>query len=119
MESLVKDLKFAFRSLFKRPGFVTVAVVTLALGIGGSTSIFTVVDAALLRGLPYRSPDRLYHLWEKTPQEIYPKREFSYPDYQDYQQNNSFEALAGYTGGGMILSGLGDPENLNTPQVTA
>src|SRR6476660_9035707 len=119
MESVIKDLRFAFRSLFKRPGFVAVAVITLALGIGGSTSIFTVVNAALLRGLPYKAPDRLYHLWEKTPKEEFSKREFSYPDYQDYQQNNVFEGLAGYTGGGGILSGYGDPQLIKTPQVSA
>ena len=98
MESVIKDLKFAFRSLFKRPGFVAVAVMTLALGIGGSTAIFTVVDAALLRGLPYKSPDRLVHLWEKTPKDEFAKREMSYPDYQDYQKNNVLEGLAAYTG---------------------
>src|SRR5215204_5362464 len=97
---MIKDIRFALRSLFKHPAFTVIAVVTLALGIGASTSIFTVVDAALLRGLPYKSPDRLYHLWEKTPQEKFSKREFSYPDYQDYQQNNVFEGLAAYTGGG-------------------
>src|SRR5690242_7737889 len=119
MEALVKDLKFAFRSLFKRPGFVAVAVMTLALGIGGSTAIFTVVDAALLRGLPYKSPDRLYHLWEKTPQEQFSKREFSYPDYQDYQKNNVLEGLAAYTGGRVILSGSGEPESVGGPRVSA
>ena len=119
MSSIIKDIRFALRGLLKHPAFTAIAVVTLALGIGGSTSIFTVVDAALLRGLPYRSPDRLYHLWEQTPQQAYPKREFSYPDYQDYQQNNAFEGLAGYTGGGVILSGLGDPESVNAPRVTA
>jgi len=119
MSSIIKDIRFALRGLLKHPAFTAIAVVTLALGIGGSTSIFTVVDAALLRGLPYRSPDRLYHLWEQTPQQAYPKREFSYPDYQDYQQNNVFEGLAGYTGGGVILSGLGDPESVNAPRVTA
>jgi putative ABC transport system permease protein len=119
MESVVKDLRFAFRSLFKRPGFVAVAVVTLALGIGGSTAIFTVVDAALLRGLPYKSPDRLYHLWEKTPKEEFSKREFSYPDYQDYQQNNVFDGLAAYTGGRVILSGAGEPESVGGPRVSA
>jgi len=119
MNSIIKDLRFALRGLLKHPAFTAIAIVTLALGIGGSTSIFTVVDAALLRGLPYKSPDRLYHLWEQTPQQAYPKREFSYPDYQDYQQNNVFEGLAGYTGGGVILSGLGDPENLNAPRVSA
>ena len=119
MNSIIKDIRYALRGLLKHPAFTAIAVVTLALGIGGSTSIFTVVDAALLRGLPYRSSDRLYHLWEQTPQQAYPKREFSYPDYQDYQQNNVFDGLAGYTGGGMILSGVGDPENLNAPRATA
>ena len=119
MNSVIKDLKFAFRSLLKRPGFTAVAVVTLALGIGGSTAIFTVVDAALLRGLPYKSPDRLYHLWEKTPKQDFSKREFSYPDYQDYQQNNVFEGLAAYTGGRAILSGSGEPESIGAPRVNA
>jgi len=119
MDSVIKDLKFAFRSLFKRPGFVAVAVITLALGIGGSTSIFTVVDAALLRGLPYKQPDRLYHLWEKTPKEEFSKREMSYPDYQDYQQNNVLEGLAAYTGARVILSGDGEPEFVGGPRVSA
>src|SRR6476659_3186256 len=119
MESVVKDLKFAFRSFIKRPGFAAVAVITLALGIGGSTSIFTVVDAALLRGLPYKSPDRLYHLWEKTPKEEFSKREMSYPDYQDYQQNNVLEGLAAYTGARVILSGDGEPEFVGGPRVSA
>jgi len=119
MNSLIKDLRFAVRGLLKHPGFAAIAVITLALGIGGSTSIFTVVDAALLRGLPYKSPENLYHLWEQTPKAEYPKREFSYPDYQDYQQNNVFDGLAAYTGGGAILSGLGDPENVNAPRVNA
>jgi putative ABC transport system permease protein len=119
MNSIIKDIRFALRGLGKHPGFTAIAVVTLALGIGGSTSIFTVVDAALLRGLPYKSPDRLYHVWENTPKKEFPKREFSYPDYRDYQQNNVFEGLAAYTGGRVILSGYGDPESLNAPQASA
>jgi len=119
MNSIVKDIRFALRGLVKHPAFTAIAVITLALGIGGSTSIFTVVDAALLRGLPYKSPERLYHIWENTPKKEFPKREFSYPDYQDYQQNSVFEGLAAYTGGGVILSGQGDPENLNSPRVSA
>ncbi len=115
MNSIIKDLRFAVRGLLKHPGFAAIAVITLALGIGASTAIFTVVDAALLRGLPYKSPDRLYHVWEQTPQQAYPKREFSYPDYQDYLQNNVFEGLAGYTGGGVILSGQGEPESVRGP----
>jgi len=119
INSIIKDIRFALRGLIKHPGFAAIAVITLALGIGGSTSIFTVVDAALLRGLPYKTPDHLYHLWEKTPKEEFSKREFSYPDYQDYQHNNVFEALAAYTGGSGILSGYGDPHLINTPQVSA
>src|SRR5215213_10029603 len=119
MNKLIQDLRFAARTLLKHPGFMVIAVVTLALGIGASTSIFTVVNAALLRGLPYKSPDRLYHLWEKTPKEEFSKREFSYPDYQDYQQNNVFEGLVAYTGGRVLLSGLGDPESVPGPRVSA
>ncbi|HSE19710.1 MAG TPA: ABC transporter permease [Pyrinomonadaceae bacterium] len=119
MNSIFKDIRFALRGLLKHPAFTAIAIVTLALGIGGSTSIFTVVNAALLRGLPYKSPERLYHIWEQTPKQEFPKREFSYPDYQDYQQNNVFEGLAAYTGGGAILSGQGDPESLNAPRVNA
>jgi putative ABC transport system permease protein len=116
---MIKDIRFAIRGLLKHPSFTAIAVVTLALGIGGSTSIFTVVDAALLRGLPYKEPARLYHLWEQVPRQEYPKREFSYPDYQDYQQNNVFEGLAAYTGGGAILSGQGETESIAAPRVSA
>src|SRR5215216_842860 len=119
INSIIKDVKFALRGLLKHPAFTAIAVLTLALGIGGSTSIFTVVDAALLRGLPYKQPDRLYHLWEQVPRQEYPKREFSYPDYQDYQQNNVFEGLAAYTGGGAILSGHGETESIAAPRASA
>ena len=118
MNQLWQDLRYAARTFLKKPGFALTAVVTLALGIGASTSIFTVVDAALLRGLPYKSPDQLYHLWERTPQKEFNQREFSYPDYQDYQQNTVVEGLAAYTGGGAILSGRGEPETLAAPSVS-
>src|SRR4026208_2048623 len=107
MHKLIQDLRYAIRTLIKKPGFTAIAIMTLALGIGASTAIFTVVDAALLRGLPYKSPERLYHLWESTPQKEFAQREFSYPDFQDYQKNQSLEGLAAYTGGGGILSGRG------------
>jgi len=119
MYKLFHDVRYAFRSQRKKPGFTAIAVLTLALGIGASTAIFTVVDSALLRGLPYKSPDKLYHLWEKTPRKEYGKREFSYPDYQDYQKNTVFEGLAAYSGGANILSGFGEPERVNSPVVSA
>jgi putative ABC transport system permease protein len=116
---MFKDLRFAIRTQLKQPLFTVIAVMTLALGIGASTSIFSVVNAALLRGLPYKSPENLYHLWESTPQKQYGKREFSYPDYQDYQQNSVFEGLAAYTGGGAILSGSGEPEVVRASSASA
>ncbi|HLN97219.1 MAG TPA: ABC transporter permease [Pyrinomonadaceae bacterium] len=119
MHKLLQDLRYAIRTLLNKPGFTLIAVITLALGIGGSTAIFTVVDAALLRGLPYKAPDRLYHLWESTPQKEFAQREFSYPDYQDYQKNQVLEGLAAYTGGGGILSGRGEPERIFAPSATA
>jgi len=118
MYKLIQDLRYALRSQIKKPGFTAIAVLTLALGIGASTAIFTVVDSALLKGLPYKSPDKLYHLWETTPRKEFAKREFSYPDYQDYQKNTVFD-LAAYSGGGGILTGLGEPERVNAPVVSA
>lgn len=119
MKSLLQDLRYAVRTMLKKPGFTAIAVLTLALGIGGSTAIFTVVNAALLRGLPYKSPDRLYHLFEVTPQKQFAQREFSYPDYEDYQKNQVLEGLAAYTGGGGIITGLGEPQRVFAPGATA
>jgi predicted permease len=119
MEKIWQDLRYAVRSMLNKPGFALVAVMTLALGIGGSTAIFTVVNAALLRGLPYQSPDRLYHLFESTPQKEFAQREFSYPDYQDYQQNQVLDGLAAYTGGGGIMSGRGESERVFAPAASA
>src|SRR6201988_1953481 len=119
MYQLLQDLRYALRAFKKRPGFVAINVITLALGIGASTAIFTVVDAALLRGLPYKSPERLYHLFETTPQKEFSQREFSYPDYQDYQQNQVCEGIAAYTGGGAILNTNGQTERVFAPAATA
>lgn len=119
MQRLLQDLRYGIRTLLKHPMFALIAIATLALGTGASTAIFTVVDAALLRGLPYRSPERLYHLWEITPQKQFSQREFSYPDYQDYQQNSVFEGLAAYTGGNGILSGNGEPQQVFAPSASA
>ncbi len=119
MHRLLQDLRYAVRTLLKKPSFASIAILTLALGIGASTAIFTVVDAALLRGLPYKSPERLYHLWEKRPTQEFSQREFSYPDYQDYQQNGVFEGLAAYTGGGGIMTGRGEPALVFCPAVSA
>src|SRR5499427_797388 len=104
--------------MLKRPGFTLIAVLTLALGIGSSTAIFTVVDAAIIRGLPYKSPEQLFHMWERTPQKEFDQREFSYPDYQDYLQNQVVDILA-YTSGGTILNSNGQSERVFAPAVSA
>src|SRR6476660_4192455 len=119
MHKLLQDVRYAVRTLLKRTGFTLIAIVTLALGIGASTAIFTVVNAALLRGLPYKSPERLYHLWESTPQKAFAQREFSYPDYQDYQQNQVCEGLAAYTGCWAIMTGRGEPQLVLAPTASA
>jgi predicted permease len=103
MQTLFKDIRYGLRGLFKSPSFTLIAVVTLALGIGASTAIFTVVNATLLRGLPYQDPQSLVHLWESTPQKLFPEREASYPDYLDWKQNQVFSGLAAYSGGGSFI----------------
>ena len=118
MQQFIQDLRFALRGLIKRPGFALIAVMTLALGIGSSTAIFSVVDAAIIKGLPYQQPDQLFHMWERTSQKDFDQREFSYPDYQDYLQNKVVD-IAGYTGGGTILNGNGASERVFAPLVTA
>ena len=118
MSTILQDLRYGFRTMLKRPGFTLIALVTLALGIGSSTAIFTVVDAAIIRGLPYKSPDQLFHMWERTPQKEFDQREFSYPDYQDYLQNTVVD-IAAYTGGGTILNSNGQSERVNAPAVSA
>jgi hypothetical protein len=114
MSKFLQDLRYGLRTMLKRPGFTLIAVMTLALGIGSSTAIFTVVDAAVIRGLPYRSPNELYHMFERTPQKEFDQREFSYPDYQDYLQNKVVD-IAAYTGGGTILNGNGESEGYLRP----
>ena len=114
----IQDLRYGIRTMLKRPGFTLIAVMTLALGIGSSTAIFTVVDAAVIRGLPYKSPDQLYHMWERKPQKEFDQREFSYPDYQDYLQNSVVD-IAAYTGGGTILNWKGESERVFAPAVSA
>src|ERR1051325_1086923 len=89
------DLKFAFRQLLKNPGFTAVAVLTLALGIGANTAIFTFVNALLFRGLPVSEPSRLVRLGSTQGSQGF--RNFSYPEYEHIRDHTDvFESLAAH-----------------------
>jgi predicted permease len=105
LEQLWQDVRFGLRMLAKNPGFTAVAVLTLALGIGANSAIFTVVDAIALRPLPASRPDRLVRLYVKSPQGV--DAYFSYPDYDDIrQQVRSFSGVTGYYRSGRFLNSL-------------
>ena len=121
MRTLLQDVRFGVRTLLKRPGFAAVAVLTLALGIGANTAIFSVIDAALLRSLPYREPERLVHLWETKRSRDFEQREASYPDFLDWraQGGEVFEGLAGYTSRPVTLADAGEATRARGAAVTA
>lgn len=100
MDTFLQDLRYAVRSLFRQPGFAATALLTLSLGIGASTAIFSVVNAVVLRPLPYRDPDRIVavtNLWTKTGLR---GTNISAPDFYDWKQRSqSFDSLALYSGG--------------------
>jgi len=120
METFWQDVKWAARGLRQTPGFTLAAVLTLALGIGANTAIFSVVEATLLRAFPYREPGRLVHLWEtRTNKELH-RMEASYPNFTDWrQQNTVFEGIAGYNRSNYTLSTEGPPERISGSRVTA
>lgn len=119
MEVLTKDIRYAVRGLLKRPGFTAIVVITLALGIGTNTAIFSVVNAVLLRPLPYPNPDQLVMIWGRQTQGLHklPASPQEFIDYRD--RNHSFSAIAAYVMVGRDLTGAGDAERIETAKVTA
>jgi putative ABC transport system permease protein len=120
MDTLMQDLRYALRTLTRNPGFYAVAILTLALGIGANTVIFTVVNGVLLKPLPYPEPDRLFMLWESDlhggpPGSVAPA---NFVDWR--QQNQSFAKMAAIDAyPDYILSGAGEPRRLTGAAVTA
>jgi predicted permease len=118
MGSLFQDIRIGFRVLSKRPAITLIAVLTLALGVGANTAIFSVVDAVLLRPLPYKQPDRLLFLTEDSRQ--VPQMSISMADFNDWKATNTvFENMAPYQTNVAILTGHGQPENLRIREITA
>jgi putative ABC transport system permease protein len=119
MENLFHDLRYGVRMLSKSPAFTAVAIVTLALGIGANTAIFSVVNAVLLRQLPYADSERLVAVWERNLPRGRVKNSISPANFLDWRaQNNSFEQMAGLFDFRLNLTGFDDPEELATQVVT-
>jgi putative ABC transport system permease protein len=122
MEILLHDLRYALRTWVRTPGFILVAVLTLALGIGANTTIFSIVDATLLRPLPFPEPDRLVSVWKGSVDDPKSLNITSAPEYRDWQaRSRSFEAIGLFdsAGRGYSVSGEGEAEQVSGVRVTA
>src|SRR5689334_5078425 len=105
METILQDLRYGLRTIRKSPAFAFIAVITLALGIGANTAMFSIVNGVLLRPLPYANPDRLLRLASSMPQ--FKDSSVSYPNFLDWQQrSHSFEQLALYRNENYTLTGV-------------
>jgi predicted permease len=120
METLWLDIKYGIRMLGKKPGFTAIAVLTLALGIGANTTIFSILNAVLLRPLPFPEPQRLVTVWGTDVRNGELHRTLSYPDFVDFRnQNHSLEGAAAYDDGTFTLTGRGEPAQLHGGIVSA
>jgi predicted permease len=118
MHTITQDIRYGLRMLARNPGFTAVAVLTLALGIGANTAIFSVVNSVLLDPLPYWQPDRLAALYSRSPE--FPEMSISYPNFLDWvRDNRSFTALAAFRSDDFNLTGMGEPERVATEMVSA
>jgi putative ABC transport system permease protein len=115
LETFLKDLRFGLRSLCKCPGFTAVALLTLALGIGANTAIFSIIHAVILRPLPYREPARLVKIWPERP-----RSSVSKADYLEIKNGaRSFDGVAAYSNWGFTITGTGEAAKLEGARTTA
>ena len=116
--TLLQDVRYGARMLLKNPGVTIIVTIALALGIGANTAIFSVVNAVLIRPLPYEESDRLVFLNEKSA--VLDEMSISYPNFTDWrEQNHSFEKMGVYNRGSYNLTGTGEPERIITAQMSA
>lgn len=120
MKTVLDHIRYSSRALRKSPGFTMVSVLTLALGIGASTALFSLVDTVLLRPLPYRDPEGLVTVTETLPLEGTDEVGVAAGEYQDYRsQNRSFSQVAAYESDGFNLTGAGQPSRVNAAKISA
>ena len=120
LETLFQDIRYGLRQLRRNPGFTAVVIVTLALGIGANTAIFSMVDAVLLRPLPFANPHELVSVFESRPQDGIPFDGFSFPNFDECRkQHTVFSEMAGYQAHDLTLTGAGQPTIVHTIVVTA
>jgi len=118
LTSLPQDLRYGARVLVKSPGFSLIAILTLALGIGANTAIFSVVNGVLLNPLPFHDPNQLVSLFQEIPN--FKNGSISYPNFTDWRRmNTTFAGMAAYRSAGFNLSGNGEPERLHGEMISA
>ena len=120
ISTILQDLRYAIRALRKSPGFTLIAALTLALGVGANTAIFSVVNAVMLRPLPFAEPDRLVRIWESNVERGWPTFAVSHPNFLDFRaQADSFESMAAINNAGFTMTANGEAEVVLGLQVTA
>ncbi|MDE3110420.1 MAG: ABC transporter permease, partial [Acidobacteriota bacterium] len=118
METLLQDIRYGIRLTAKSPGFAAIAILTLALGIGANTAVFSVVNGVLLNPLPYAQPGRLVAVYAKN--KAFDHSSISYPNFLDWARDqHSFSALAAYRGDDFNLTGMGEPQYVSGEMVSA
>jgi len=118
MDTLLQDIRFGARMLFKSPGFTAVAIISLALGIGANTAVFSVINAVLLKALPYHEPQSIVLVWGEDKAAGSSRGQISATDVADYRErNHSFEEITTYADFRPIFSGNGEPERIPGAQV--
>src|SRR6201982_1796023 len=120
MNGLIRDLRYALRALAKNPGFSIAAILSLAIGIGANTSIFSITSALLLRPLPYKGASQIVILWNRSPGLGITQDWFSTAQYFDIKNGHSgFEQVAIAIGGNYNLTGQGEPERVGAIRVSS